>query len=93
MPLTAPARLRLLRETLEAWRADLNQSRLKAVQRQEGPDPQQILVLSSQEALLQRVISLVEELQTGSVVTSKDTDYLRADELPSVLDTGELKDL
>jgi hypothetical protein len=50
-------------------------------------------VLSSQEALLQRVISLVEELQTGSVVSSKNTDVLGADELPDVLQTGELKDL
>jgi hypothetical protein len=51
-------------------------------------------VLSSQEALLKEVISLVEEFQTGSgPVSSKDTDFLGADDLPSVLETGELKDL
>ena len=93
VPATAPARLRWLKETLEEDLAEINRSRLKAVRRQEGPDPQLILVLSSREAELRRVISLVEELQTGSVVTSKDTDFLRADELPTVFETGELRDL
>ncbi len=91
--LDAATRLSKLERWLETRLDSLNRTRRRADPAQGIQEYQGLLQdLQSKEQILEEVINKVEELGNGSDPNSAG-DFLGADKLPPVHETGELEDL
>lgn len=92
--LDAATQVSKLERWLETRLDSLNRTRRRADPAQGTLEYQGLLQdLQSKEQILLEVISKVEELGNGSIDPNSAGDFLGADKLPPVTETGELEDL
>jgi hypothetical protein len=85
--------LRKLREWLLDKESNLGNCLSLEGQSLEAIDPSRVLLLNSQRSIILQVLDVLQELESGSDDPNAEGDFLGADNLPPVHETGELLDL